>query len=127
MDGSRGRTGELLVDDRLDECGEMRRRAPADANRPSRPDQAGEDRVARRQDAGRLGMRHPPGPGFGGGAHRSDSICSSAEGPRLGEWVTTCAAPTLHPVPTGDDWPLADAKHAPAAGQELRASRPTLL
>ena len=26
--------------------------------------------------------------------------------------MTTCAAPTLHPVPTGDDWPLADAKRA---------------
>ena len=69
MDGSRGRAGELLVDDRFDESGEMRAGAPADANRARRLHQVGEDGVAGGQDAGCLGVRNPPWPSVWDSGH----------------------------------------------------------
>jgi hypothetical protein len=70
VDGTRGRTGELLIDDRLDESSERRPGTPADADRPGRGDQSGQDRVARRQDVGRPLMGHPRrGPDLGRSGH----------------------------------------------------------
>src|ERR1700681_3352826 len=69
MDRGRGGTRELLVDDRLDEAGEVRPGPPADADRPGCTDQVGEYPVAGREELRRGGVRDPLGLGFGAGAH----------------------------------------------------------